>query len=100
MGRELGVEIDFFQSNHEGEIVDAIQRAGDDTVGILLNAAAYTHTSVAVRDAVLSIEVPVVEVHLSNPADRESFRQAVLKNSPPESMGFDRKDYDRIIAIK
>lgn len=78
MGRELGVEIDFFQSNHEGEIVDAIQRAGDDTVGILLNAAAYTHTSVAVRDAVLSIEVPVVEVHLSNPADRESFRHVSL----------------------
>ena len=78
MGRELGVDIDFIQSNIEGEIVDAIQKAGDDSVGILLNAGAYTHTSVAVRDAVLSIQIPVVEVHLSNPADRESFRHVSL----------------------
>jgi 3-dehydroquinate dehydratase-2 len=78
LGKELGVELEFFQSNIEGELVDAIQRAGDETVGILLNAGAYTHTSVALRDAVLSIQVPVVEVHLSNPADRESFRHVSL----------------------
>ena len=78
LGKELGVELDFFQSNIEGELVDAIQRAGDETIGILLNAGAYTHTSVALRDAVLSIQVPVVEVHLSNPADRESFRHVSL----------------------
>jgi 3-dehydroquinate dehydratase-2 len=78
LGKELGVELEFFQSNIEGELVDAIQRAGDETVGILLNAGAYTHTSVALRDAVLSIQVPVVEVHLSNPTDRESFRHVSL----------------------
>jgi 3-dehydroquinate dehydratase-2 len=78
LGKELGVELEFFQSNIEGELVDAIQRAGDETIGILLNAGAYTHTSVALRDAVLSIQVPVVEVHLSNPTDRESFRHVSL----------------------
>ena len=63
------------QSNHEGELVDAIQAARADCAGIILNPAAYTHTSVAIRDALAGVELPVVEVHLSNVARREEFRQ-------------------------
>ncbi|MCF8033047.1 MAG: type II 3-dehydroquinate dehydratase [Desulfarculaceae bacterium] len=71
---ELGLELEFAQSNSEGELVSALQRAGESCAGVALNAAAYTHTSVALRDAVLCCGVPVVEVHLSNPAAREGFR--------------------------
>lgn len=74
----LGLELSFFQSNLEGELVDEIQRAGRETKGAVLNAGAYTHTSVALRDAVLACGVPVVEVHLSNPAAREPFRHVSL----------------------
>jgi 3-dehydroquinate dehydratase II len=71
-----GNEIEFFQSNHEGDIVEKITRT--DTDGILINPAAYTHTSVAIRDALSSREVPVVEVHLSNIYAREEFRHKSL----------------------
>ncbi len=74
VGQELGLELSFVQSNHEGELVTALQRAAGEFAGVVLNAAAYTHTSVALRDAVLCCGVPVVEVHLSNPAAREKFR--------------------------
>ncbi|MDR0621097.1 MAG: type II 3-dehydroquinate dehydratase [Deltaproteobacteria bacterium] len=74
LAREMGLEVEFFQSNHEGELVEAVQRAGRDFQGAILNAAAYTHTSLALRDAVLAIDKPVVEVHLTNPAAREDFR--------------------------
>ena len=60
MAREMGLEVEFFQSNHEGELVEAVQRAGRDFQGAILNAAAYTHTSLALRDAVLAIDKPVV----------------------------------------
>jgi 3-dehydroquinate dehydratase-2 len=73
-GAELGVEVDFFQSNIEGELVDWIQRAGSRFGGLLVNAAGYTHTSVAIRDALKAIEVPFVEVHLTNIYARETFR--------------------------
>ncbi|MFC1834077.1 type II 3-dehydroquinate dehydratase [Thermodesulfobacteriota bacterium] len=72
---ELDIEVDFLQSNIEGELVNAIQGAGKDSDGVILNAGAYTHTSVALRDAVLAIFVPVVEVHLTNPQGREEFRR-------------------------
>jgi|Deesub1362A_J573_1020465.scaffolds.fasta_scaffold00269_18 3-dehydroquinate dehydratase-2 len=75
---ELGVEVDFFQSNHEGELVEIVQSAGHQADGIILNAAGYTHTSVAIRDAVLCCSVPVVEVHLTNPHAREPFRHTSL----------------------
>jgi len=70
----LGVSIVFEQTNHEGELVDQIQRAGKDGSAIVLNAAAYTHTSVAIHDALKAVAVPCVEVHLSQPAAREAFR--------------------------
>ncbi|MCT0207077.1 type II 3-dehydroquinate dehydratase [Synechococcus sp. CS-1332] len=74
---ELGVELTCFQSNHEGTLVDRIQQAGTCD-GILINAAAYTHTSVAIRDALLAVAVPFVEVHLSNTHARERFRHRSL----------------------
>jgi len=69
-----GIELSFAQSNHEGALVDAIQAARETQDGIILNAAAYTHTSVALRDAIAAIDVPVIELHLSNIHARESFR--------------------------
>jgi 3-dehydroquinate dehydratase II len=78
LGRELGVDVDFYQSNIEGELVDALQKAGTDCDGVILNGGAYTHTSVAIRDAVAAIGIPVVEVHLSNPHTREDFRKTSL----------------------
>ncbi len=71
---ELGVDIEFFQSNAEGEILDFIHKASGHVDGFLINPAALTHTSVALRDAMLGVERPFVEVHLSNTAARESFR--------------------------
>ena len=71
----LGVKVDFFQSNHEGALVDAIQKAYfDKTDGIIINPAAYTHTSVALLDAVKAVGLPTVEVHISDPDTREDFR--------------------------
>lgn len=71
---KLGYETDFRQSNHEGELVTWIQQAGGTAAGIAINAGAYTHTSVAIRDALLTTAVPIVEVHLSNIYRRETFR--------------------------
>ncbi len=71
---QLDISLTAFQSNHEGEIVEAIQAAEDDYQGIIINLAAYTHTSVAIRDAILTLDLPVIEVHLSNIYKRESFR--------------------------
>ena len=75
LGKELGVSVSCFQSNMEGELVTALQRADVEADGVILNAAAYTHTSVAMRDAISAIKIPVVEVHLSNPQAREDFRK-------------------------
>ena len=73
-GAALGLELEFVQSNHEGELVGAIQAARTGADGILINPAAYSHTSVAIRDALEYAEVPVFEVHLSNIHRREAFR--------------------------
>lgn len=72
------IELDYFQSNIEGEIVDKIQKAAGNCQGILINPAAYTHTSVAIRDAIAAIPIPTVEVHISNIYSREEFRQKSL----------------------
>ena len=77
-GKEIGIEVRCFQSNIEGELVDALHQAGKDSDGVILNAGAYTHTSIALRDAVAAIDIPVVEVHLSNPQAREEFRWTSL----------------------
>ncbi len=73
--KELGAEVTFFQSNSEGEIVSSIQDSMSKVDGIVINPGAYTHTSVAIRDAILSSGLPVVEVHISNIYKREDFRQ-------------------------
>ncbi len=70
-----GMEIEFFQSNFEGEIVDKIQECLGDADGIIINAGAYTHTSIAIRDAIAAVQLPTIEVHLSNVYRREEFRQ-------------------------
>lgn len=72
---KLGIELTFLQSNHEGVIVDAIQQADLRYACIIINAAAFTHYSIAIRDALAAIAVPAIEVHLSNIHKRESFRQ-------------------------
>jgi 3-dehydroquinate dehydratase-2 len=74
----LGVELACFQSNHEGALVDRIQEASGHCDGILINAAAYTHTSVAIRDALLAVAIPFVELHMSNVHAREAFRHRSL----------------------
>lgn len=71
---EKGIELETFQSNHEGAIADRIQAAYKNVSGVIINPAAYTHTSVAIRDALLLLDVPIVEVHISNIHKRESFR--------------------------
>ena len=71
----LGVEVEFFQSNHEGAIVDCIQQAYGVFDGIVINPAAYTHTSVAILDALKAVAIPTVEVHISDVDSREEFRQ-------------------------
>lgn len=73
-GAELGVDVTCFQSNHEGVLIDRIHAARTEYAGIVLNAGAYTHTSVALMDAIASVELPVVELHLSNIHAREPFR--------------------------
>lgn len=75
---ELQVELRIVQSNHEGELVEEVQKAGEECAGILLNPAAYTHTSVALRDALAAVDLPAVEVHLSNIYRREDFRSKSL----------------------
>jgi len=72
---ELGVELEQYQSNHEGDLVDKIQSAFGNADGIVINPAAYTHTSIAILDALKSVGIPAVEVHISDVDARESFRQ-------------------------
>ncbi len=75
---ELGLVVEAFQSNHEGELVDKIQEAVNTCNGMIINPAAYTHTSVAIKDALLLLDAPVVEVHISNVYKREPFRHVSM----------------------
>ena len=71
---KYGFEIDFRQSNHEGDLIDWVQEAARNSAGIIINAGGYTHTSVALHDALKAVSIPVIEVHLSDPKTREPFR--------------------------
>lgn len=73
--KERGAEVEFYQSNHEGDLVDKIQEAYGKIDGIVFNPAAYTHTSIALRDALKTVGIPTVEVHISDPDTRENFRK-------------------------
>ena len=75
---ELGADIQAFQSNHEGELIDALHAAGESCLGVVFNPGGFSHTSVALRDAVEAIQIPVVEVHISNIHGREHFRRTSL----------------------
>ena len=78
LGKRLGLELETFQSNHEGAIIEKIQEAAKIQNGIIINPAAFTHTSVAIRDALLLLDMPVIEMHLSNIYKREPFRHKSL----------------------
>ena len=73
-GRELGFDVDFRQSNHEGVLINWMHEANEKAVGVAINAGAYTHTSIALHDAIKAISVPVIELHISNVHAREEFR--------------------------
>lgn len=75
---ELGLETDFIQSNHEGEIIDRLHAARGNYAVIIINAGAYTHYSIAIRDAIKAIEIPTIEIHLSNIHAREEFRHTSM----------------------
>ncbi|HHI82036.1 MAG TPA: type II 3-dehydroquinate dehydratase [Rhizobiales bacterium] len=94
--RSLGLECDFRQTNHEGELVAWVQEARDHSCGIILNAAAYTHTSVALHDALRMIEGPVIEVHLSNVYKREEFRHKSFVSGVAQGVicGFGPQGYE------
>ena len=88
--------LDYFQSNIEGELIDKIQQVGFNYDGIVLNAAAYTHTSIGIGDAVKAISTPVIEVHISNTFSRESFRHQsfISPNAKGIIIGFGLKSYE------
>ena len=95
----LNIELKYFQSNIEGEIIDKIQEVGFDYDGIIINAAAYTHTSVGIGDAIRSITSPTVEVHISNTYSREEFRHKSFLSAHVRGvvLGFGFKSYDLAI---
>lgn len=96
LGEELGAVVDAFQSNHEGELVGRIQAARGKYQAVVINAGAYTHTSIAVRDALLATDLPVFEVHLSNVHKREEFRHRSFISDIAEGviMGFGALSYE------
>ncbi|MDX9786039.1 MAG: type II 3-dehydroquinate dehydratase [Desulfobacterales bacterium] len=77
-GKQLGITVETFQSNHEGAIVDRIQAGFGTIQGLIINPGAYTHTSVAIRDALLLFDIPIIEIHLSNIYKREAFRHSSM----------------------
>jgi len=104
IAKKKGVSVEIFQSNHEGEIVDKIGEARGKFSSLLINPAAYTHTSVAIRDAILATGIPTVEVHLSNIYSREDFRHtsliAPVAKGQITGFGIDSYIYGMELAIK
>lgn len=94
-----GIKIDYYQSNIEGELIDKLQEVGFNYDGIVLNAAAYTHTSVGIGDAIKAIETPVIEVHISNTFSREDFRHQsyISPSAKGVILGFGMQSYDLAI---
>ena len=90
------IQLDYFQSNIEGELIDKIQEVGFSYDGIILNAAAYTHTSIGIGDAIKAISTPVIEVHISNTFSRETFRHQsyISPNAKGVIIGFGLKSYE------
>jgi 3-dehydroquinate dehydratase-2 len=100
LGTELGIRVESFQSNSEGALVDRIQQARGNVKLIIINPAAYTHTSIAIRDALTAIEVPTIEVHLSNVYRREPFRHhsTIADIAAARLMGFGAEGY--LLALR
>lgn len=98
-GKYPNVDIDYYQSNVEGELINKLQEVGFSYDGIILNAAAYTHTSVAIGDAINAIKTPVVEVHISNTFSREEFRHTsyISPNAKGVILGFGLQSYELAI---
>jgi 3-dehydroquinate dehydratase-2 len=96
----LGLHIETFQSNHEGDMVDKIQQAHDSFHGIIINPAAYTHTSIAIRDALSLLNIPVVEVHLSNIYKRESFRRTSMMSAVVSAQISGFGSYGYLLALE
>lgn len=94
-GSSIGLDVSCFQSNHEGALIDAIHAAKGDQDGFVLNAGAYTHTSIALMDAIASVELPMIEVHLSNIHAREEFRHVsyISKVAIGQICGFGPQGY-------
>ena len=94
-GNELGVDVDTWQSNHEGDIVEKIQSAKGIYDGILINAGGYTHTSVVIRDEIASVQIPTVEIHMTNIHAREEFRHTSLISGvcAAQVVGFKEQSY-------
>lgn len=90
-----GYDIDFFQSNHEGDLIDQLHKADEQYEGIIFNPAAYTHTSIALHDAIKTIQIPVIEVHISNIHQREPFRHVSMTASACQGqiVGFGLQSY-------
>ncbi|HEO65636.1 MAG TPA: type II 3-dehydroquinate dehydratase [Spirochaetes bacterium] len=99
-GKNIGIEILTFFSNHEGEIVDFIQNKGEHAEGLIINPAAYTHTSIAIRDAILARELLTIEIHLSNIYKRDSFRQHSYFHDISEGVIMGLGPYGYHLALK
>lgn len=96
LGKELGAEIKCFQSNHEGALIDALQEARTSANGVVFNPGGYTHTSVALRDTISAIQIPVIEAHISNVYAREEFRHTSMVSAVCKGkvVGFGWKSYE------